>query len=264
MNLGHKKLAALICIIAVSTATIVFATESFRNRALQSTIMIEPDENAVDRVTIYGNGFTFVNYEKSISLDSPTIRFYLPSGALTDTLRVSGISVVKITTSEEYHPIIERGDIITVYTEEDIYTGRFLGWDTMLLLEVNNATIMIPGGRITKIVLTEVVQTQGPKILIEVTTDSLAGEYQLRVSYLMRGPSWKPTYFTDLETSYLECWAIIENVENWNNFTLVLVSGGPHVVYRGPIYGPVVYARDVQALSSPSIDFYVNHHGRIP
>jgi len=257
MHLSPKKLAAILCIIAVSSVSIAFATLSFPNRALTNNTVIETGENAADKVTIYGNGVTFINYEKTIQLENGnnTILFYLPSGALTDTLTVSGINVVKITTSQEHHPIIERGDIITVYTEDAVYTGKFLGWDNMLLLEANNGTIMIPGGRITKIVLTEVVQTQGPKILVEVTTDSLPGEYQLRISYLMRGPKWKPTYFIDLETSHLECWATIENVENWNNFILVLVSGGPHIVYRGPILQPYITLPESLAYNSLSIDF---------
>ena len=257
MHPSPKKLAAILCIIAVSSVSIAFATLSFPNRTLTNNIVIDAGENAADKVTIYGNGITFINYEETIQLESGNriIPFYLPSSALTDTLTVSGINVVKITTSEEYHPIIERGDIITVYTEDGVYTGKFLGWDNMLLLEANNGTIMIPGGRITKIVLTEVVQTQGPKILVEVTTDSPPGEYQLRISYLMRGPKWKPTYFIDLETSHLECWATIENVENWNNFTLVLVSGGPHIVYRGPILQPYITLSESQAYKSPSIDF---------
>jgi len=256
MHNSTKKLVVLLCIIAVSVGGVVYAAVSFTNRAFTNTTVIETGENAADNVTIYGNGITFISYEETIKLEEDThmIQFYLPSGALTNTLTVCGIGVVKITTSEEYHPIIERGDIITVYTEEAVYTGKFLGWDSMLLLEVNNGTIMIPGGRITKIVLTEVVQTQGPKILVEVTTDSPPGEYQLRISYLMRGPKWKPTYFIDLETSYLECWATIENVENWNNFTLVLVSGGPHIVYRGPIFQPYILASEA-LLYSPSIDF---------
>jgi hypothetical protein len=254
MYISSKKLLALLCIVAVSVAGATFAAISFTNRTLNIGTEIETGESTADKVTIYGNGITFINYEETIELeeDISTIQFYLPSGALTDTLTLCGINVIKITTSEEYHPIIERGDIVTVYTEEGVYTGKFLGWDNILLLEANNGTIMIPGNRITKIVLTEVVQTQGPKILTELTIDSPPGEYQLKISYLMRGPKWKPTYFIDLETSYLECWATIENVENWNNFTLVLVSGGPHIVYKGPIFQSLDYILDS---ASPSIDF---------
>jgi len=257
LHISAKKLVVLLCVLAVSVAGVVFAALNLPNRNFAKTTVIETDENAADRVKIYGNGITFISYEETIEIeeDIHTIQFYLPSSALTDTLTVCGINVVKITTSEEYHPIIERGDIITVYTEDAVHTGKFLGWDSMLLLEINNGTIMIPGERITKIVLTEVVQTQGPKILVQVTTDSPPGEYQLKISYLMRGPKWKPTYFIDLETSYLECWATIENVENWNNFTLVLVSGGPHIVYNGPIFEPYILATEVYFVSSASIDF---------
>jgi hypothetical protein len=257
MHISAKKLVVLLCVLAISASAIAFAALNLPNRDFAKTTVIETGENAADRVKVYGNGITFVSYEETIKIeeDIHTIQFYLPSSALTDTLTVCGISVVKITTSEEYHPIIERGDTITVYTEDAVYAGKFLGWDSMLLLEINNGTIMIPGGQITKIVLTEVVQTQGPKILVQITTDSPPGEYQVKISYLMRGPKWKPTYFIDLETSYLECWASIENVENWNNFTLVLVSGGPHIVYIGPIFEPYISVREVYSLSSPSIDF---------
>lgn len=257
MHISAKKLTILLCILAVSVGGIVYAAVSLTGSPFINPQTGEADQSRADKVTIYGNGITFVSYEENVTLDDVNnkIQFYLPYGALTDTLTVSGIRIIKITTSEEQHPIIERGDIITVYTEEAVHTGKFLGWDNMLLLEVNNGTIMIPGTRITKIVLTEVVQTQGPKILVEVTTDSPPGKYQLKISYLMRGPKWKPTYFIDLNTAYLECWATIGNVENWNNFTLLLVSGGPHIVYEGPILVPYVDEAQVSFASSPSIDF---------
>jgi hypothetical protein len=258
MHTSAKKLAILLCILAVSVGGIVYAAVNLTNSSFINPRTGEADQSRADKVTIYGNGITFVSYEENVTLDDANhkIQFYLPYGALTDTLTVSGIPVVKIVTSQEQHPIIARGDVITVYTEDAVHTGKFLGWDSMLLLEVSNGTIMIPGTRITKIVLTEVVQTQGPKILVEVTTDSLPGKYLLKISYLMRGPKWKPTYFIDINAGYLECWATIGNVENWNDFTLVLVSGGPHIVYEGPIFEPYIYEAQVLRLdSSPSIDF---------
>jgi hypothetical protein len=237
MQSSSKKLLAVLCIIVASSASVVFGAVTLTNPAPILSHIFRTGENTADKITIYGNGFTSVRYTVPVELTNEThsVQFHLPSGALTDTLIVSGISVTKITTSEEHHPIIERGDVITVYTEDAVYKGIFISWDSMLLLEANNGTVMIPGQRILKIVLSEVVETQGPKILVEVTTDSPPGECQVEISYLMRGPKWRPTYSLDLQTAYLEFWATIENVEDWNNFTLVLVSGGPHVVYRGPI-----------------------------
>ena len=248
------KSAALICIIVVSAIGAVFAGLTL-TRNLTNTTIIQSGQNAADQVTIYGNGITFINYELNVTLEQnmDTVQLYLPPNALTDTLTVSGINVVKITTSEESHPLIEKGDVITVYTQDATYTGKFIGWDNMLLLEANNGTVMIPGDRITRIILSEVVQTQGPRILVQVTTNSPPGEYPLKISYLMRGPKWKPTYFIDLDTSHLDCWATIENVETWDNFTLVLVSGGPHIVITGPIY----FSSATSGLSryAESIDF---------
>ncbi|MCK4885363.1 hypothetical protein KAS24_04750, partial [Candidatus Bathyarchaeota archaeon] len=257
MHSSSKKLLVILCIIAASAASIVLGAVTLTNQAPIISTVFRTGESAADKVTIYGNGFTFVSYEESVELSNVThtVQFYLPSGALTDTLIVSGFNVAKITTSEEHHPIIERGDIITVFTEDAVYTGIFLGWDNMLLLEANNGTIMIPGSRIMRIILSEVVETQGSKILVEVTTDSPPGEYQLKISYLMRGPKWKPTYFVDVQTSILTCWATIENVEDWSDFTLVLVSGGPHVVYSGPIFQPYLDSIESIAFSTPSVDF---------
>jgi hypothetical protein len=228
---------SLLCILAVSLIGAVFAGLTL-TRNLTNTTVIQPGENSANQVTIFGNGITFINYEINVTLEqgTNTVQFYLPPNALTDTLALSGINVVEITTNEESRPLIEKGDVITVYTQDATYTGKFIGWDNMLLLEANNGTVMIPGDRITRIILSEVVQIRGPRILVQVTTDSPQGEYKLKISYLMRGPKWKPTYFIDLDTSHLDCWATIENVETWDNFTLVLVSGGPHVVIKGPIY----------------------------
>jgi hypothetical protein len=242
-NLTRKpalKSAALLCIIVVSTLGAVFAGVTLTNRNFGNTKVIQTGENSADQVTIYGNGITFINYGLNTTLEqgTSTIQFYLPPNTLTDTLTVSGISVVEITTNEESQPLIEKGDVITVYTQDATYTGKFIGWDNMLLLEANNGTVMIPGDKITRISLSEVAQIQGPRILVEVTTNSPPGMYSLKISYLMRGPKWKPAYHVDLNTSQLDCWATIENVENWDNFTLVLVSGGPHLVIEGPIYFP--------------------------
>jgi len=241
MRFSSKKLAALLLIVAVCTVGVAFAAVKFTNNAepADSTVL-QTSDTAANKVTVYGNGVTFIEYTEPITLenDTSTVQFYLPSGALTDTLTVSGINVATITTSEESQPIIASGDMITVYTANGSYTGKFISWNTMLLLEADNGTIMIPDTSITSIVLNQIVQLQGPQILVQVTTDSPPGDYQLNVSYLMRGPQWTPTYFIDLDTSYLQCWATIENVESWSNFTLVLVSGGPHLVYDGSDFQP--------------------------
>ena len=144
---------ALLCIIvAVSAVGAVFAAVRLAVVSPVSSTIVQENENAANKVTVYGNGMTFINYEESIKLEEGVdmVQFYLPSGALTDTLTVSGVDVVKITTSEESQPIITRGDVITVYTEDGAYTGKFISWDTMLLLEADNGTIMIPGTRITR------------------------------------------------------------------------------------------------------------------
>ncbi len=258
MHISAKKVSALLCIVAVLTVGIAFAATRFTSPSSSSLTnsVTKTSDYPADKVTIYGNGVTFVEYTKTVTLPHlPTIanwtspqngtndiQFYLPPGALTDTLTVAGLNVLHITTSQENYPILQNGDNITVYTVTGIYTGRFLSWDNMLLLEANNGTIMIPTTTITKIVLNQVIQVQGPNILVDVATDSPAGQYQMNVSYLMRGPQWYPTYSVNVETSYLECWATIENVESWSNFTLVLVSGGPHIVYYGPILEPMTYA----------------------
>lgn len=260
MHISARNALALLCILAVSTVGVVFAASVFKqtNSINAST---GTDDNAADVVTVYGNGVTFIQYAQTVTVGNGNnnIQFYLPSGALTDTLTVSGINVLQVTTSNANYPLINSGDTITVTTQDGEYTGKFINWDTMLLLEVNNGTIMIPTASITKITLNEVVQAQGPNILVNVTTDSPPGTYQMNVTYLMRGPQWNPTYLVDLDTSQLQCWATIENVEDWNNFTLILVSGGPHIVYYNPtfemssyVHQPVITASAIELDFSPT------------
>ena len=259
MRFSSKKLVALLLIMAICTVGVVFAAIRFTNSALSDSPVVQTDETLAEKVTVYGNGVTFVEYQEAITIEngSNAVQFYLPSGALTDTLTVTGIDVATIATNEESQPIIASGDLITVYTNDgSSYTGNFISWDTMLLLEAGNGTIMIPETSITRIVLNQVVQVQGPQILVEVTTNSPPGDYELNVSYLMRGPQWTPTYFIDLDTSYLQCWATIENVESWSNFTLVLVSGGPHIVYNGPVLQSLSVVDPLVAADySVSVDF---------
>jgi len=258
MRFSPKKLAALLLIVAVCTVGVAFAAMKFTNNASTDSTVLQTTETAADKVTVYGNGVTFIEYTEPITLDNDTstVQFYLPSGALTDTLTVTGINVATITTNQESQPLIASGDMITVYTADGSYTGKFISWDTMLLIEADNGTIMIPDTSITRIVLNQVVQVQGPQILVQVTTNSPPGDYQLNVSYLMRGPQWTPTYFVNLDTSYLQCWATIENVESWSNFTLVLASGGPHLVYTSSDFQPAsIVNAALPASYSVSIDF---------
>jgi hypothetical protein len=270
MHISAKKVLALLCVAAVLTVGVVFAATRFTSPSSAVNSVTKTGDYSADKVTIYGNGVTFIEYTEAITLPHlPTlvnltnsqngtndVQFYLPAGALTDTLTVTGLSVLRITTSQENYPIIQNGDVITVYTATGAYTGKFLSWDTMLLLVADNGTTMIPTDQITKIVLDQVVQVHGPNILVDVLTDSPPGQYRMGVSYLMRGPKWTPTYSVNVETSYLECWATIENVENWNNFTLVLVSGGPHIVYNGPIFEPLILSvQPAFYVASPTVDF---------
>ena len=129
MYLSAKKLAILLCILTVSVVGIVYAAVNLTNSSFINPRTGEADQSRADKVTIFGNGMTFISYEENVTLDDANhkIQFYLPYGALTDTLTLSGIRVVKITTSEEQHPIIARGDVITVYTEDAVHTGKFLG-----------------------------------------------------------------------------------------------------------------------------------------
>jgi hypothetical protein len=260
MHISAKKALAILCILAVSTVGIPFAASVFKQTD-SINASTGTDNNAADIVTIYGNGVTFIQYAQTVTVRNGdnNIQFYLPPGALTDTLTVSGINVLQVTTSNANYSLINSGDTITVTTQNGEYTGKFINWDTMLLLEINNGTIMIPTASITRITLNEVVPVQGPNILVDVTTDSPPGTYQMNVTYLMRGPQWNPTYLVDLDTSNLQCWATIENVENWNNFTLILVSGGPHIVYYNPtielsayIHRPAITASEIALDFSPT------------
>jgi len=229
-----KKAVLVVSLIMASLTFTVFATVILNN---PRSIRISETASYADTVTIFQNGFTFVTYQKTVEIHNETelIQFYFPAGALTETLRVEGISILEIRFSQETHPLVEKGDVITVHTEQETYTGTYIGWDRWLLIQIDNKTVQIPPERIIAIELNKVVEIQGPQTLVEVLTDAEPGEYTVEVSYLIRGPVWRPVYYLDLNTSHLECWAVIENVENWGNVTLTLVSGGPHVVYRSII-----------------------------
>jgi len=245
-----RKAIPIAGLIIASLTLTVFAAVVLNNPHF---IRISETASYADTVIIYQNGYTFVTYQKSVEIQNETelIQFYFPAGALIETLRVEGISVLEIRFGQETHPLVEKGDTITVHTEQETYTGIFISWNRWLLLQIDNKTIQVPPERITAIELNKVVETQGPQTLVEVLTDATPGEYTIDVSYLIRGPIWRPVYYLDLDSSHLECWAVIENVENWDNVTLTVVSGGPHVIYSGSI--PEAFALgNLYALESTS------------
>ncbi len=77
------------------------------------------------------------------------------------------------------------------------------------------------------------------------------GTRRVSVSYVAETPLWKAAYRLllpnkDKKTSFMQGWAIIENMtgQDWNDVALTLVSGNP-VTFRQPLYQPYYVDRPI-------------------
>lgn len=76
-----------------------------------------------------------------------------------------------------------------------------------------------------------------------------AGQRDIRLSYLIAAPVWKPTWRLRLapdDSARLQGFAVVENLtgQDWNAVSLTLASGD-QVLYRQPLYDPVLVSRPV-------------------
>lgn len=80
-----------------------------------------------------------------------------------------------------------------------------------------------------------------------------AGDHNLRVSYVVEAPMWKPTYRIVLPEdgegggALLQAWAVVDNKsgEDWNDVTMSLTSGAP-IAFRYDLHTPRdVYREDL-------------------
>jgi hypothetical protein len=76
-----------------------------------------------------------------------------------------------------------------------------------------------------------------------------AGQREIRLSYLIAAPVWKPTWRLRLAPdgpARLQGFAVVENLtgQDWNGVHLTLMSGD-QVLYRQPLYDPVLVSRPV-------------------
>ena len=238
----NKKLVLIVSAMLIGTAFI--GVLAVMNLA-PNTVFIGEKTHA-DSVTIYQNGVTFVTYKENVTLNSGvnTIAFYLPSSVILETLKIDGVKVLQIKTTGE-QPYLEKGDEVLVRTSNGEYSGVFRGWSGNNLVLVNGNKTMILYD-VQEIEVLNMAEPHLGEISVNATVEA-EGNAEIRVSYLMRGTSWQASYFLDLDTGDIECWATVKGVENWKDVNLTLVSGGPHIVYRyAPSY-PYIYYDSMKA-----------------
>ncbi len=239
-GLDRKRLAVVFT--ALLLGAVFVSAFALMNYPPNNTVFIGEKTHA-DSVTVYQNGVTFVSYKENISLEPGinTLEFYLPSSVILESLKIEGVNVLEIKTTGE-QPFLEKGDKIIVRTQNGEYKGIFRGWDNGNLVLINgNKTVVLYD--VQEIEVLNMAEPHIGEISVNATVDG-EGNTEIRVSYLMRGTQWKASYFLDLDTGDIECWATLKGVENWKDVKLILVSGGPHIVYRGitPLsYGIVRY-----------------------
>lgn len=191
-----------------------------------------------DHVWLYENGLAAVTLERHIVTDgSPTpVRFALPITTIFESIRLDGdVTVRELRSSLADEPFARPGDDVVVHLDGASFKGTLLAADGgSLSLRLENSTIQVAAAKVTALEVLGRAARAGPGTTqVDVLLDAAAGNHTVRLSYLVSGPGWTPSYHLDLHTGALAFLATVSNTPDWKDVQLDLMSGSPRVQATG-------------------------------
>jgi len=245
-------ICALAIAIIIPTIAIGLMAPNFIGASQEEASHIE--------LVVYQIGISHVMMTIPVDFVNSKATIALPSSAILQTLRVSGVDVIAMRLRQTApQQLLVKGDSIIVHTESATYQGTFEGiQENYLVITQEGKSTMIGLGAVTAIEVSRAVAipTMENAITLEITAD-VSGTQTLNVSFLSRGTSWEPSHFLDLLSGKIQTWAMVSSSDNWSSASLTLVVGQPHIVFEGPV--PIKYLDE--AISARSGEFTVTGLG---
>ncbi|HET6399179.1 MAG TPA: DUF4139 domain-containing protein [Candidatus Thermoplasmatota archaeon] len=213
---------------------------SVRDRAIP--VADRPSE--ADRVVFYQNGLVAVNLDRTFVSDGSeqVLRFTVPASTILDSVRLSGDGVVvrEFRSSLQPRAIVAEGDAVTARVGDQTFSGHVLSLrGGQLLLQVRNDTVVLQQEAVTAITIHGVRRAEAPEgsAQVQVAVKAPAGNRTVRLSYVAQGAGWTPSYALDVKTGALTLFASLTAIADWRGIQVAVVSGSPHVVYEGDVFG---------------------------
>jgi hypothetical protein len=245
-------ICALAVAIILPTIAIGLMTPNFMGASQEDASHVE--------LVVYQIGISHVVMTIPVDFVNSKATILLPSSAILQTLRVSGVDVISMRLRQTApQQLLVKGDSIIVHTQSGTYQGTFEGiQENYIVITQEGKSTLIGLGAVTAIEVSRAVAipTMENAITLEITAD-VSGPQTLNVSFLSRGTSWEPSHFLDLLSGNIQTWATVSSSDNWSSVSLTLVVGQPHIVFEGSV--PIKYTDE--AISARSNDFTVTGLG---
>lgn len=245
------RLVALASVAALLLVGGAFVLEAQAPEESASASLSRP------HVTLYQNGLAFIEQDVALTGagEAATVRFDVPASTRLGSVAFGGdgnVTVSQVRAPLHGSGLLQPGDRLAVHLVDGArFDGTLLRDDGGTLhLATSEGTTMIPRDKVLAIQMVGGAggNATGPGMVeLEARVQAPTGAQVVRVSYLAQGAGWTPSYRLDLDTGRLSLFATLTGLPGWDDVTLDLVSGTPHLAPGGG--PPVPFAAEARALS---------------
>jgi hypothetical protein len=230
---------AVAALVLVALATGVVRLDAGLGQGSEDARLVRATLTGADDVALYQPGLAFVQAERTVEAPGGpfTVAIALPPGAMLNTLRVEGpnVSLVEVRSARPADAEVGPGDLVVVHVEGEQFRGTVLRADAQqVAVDAPGGIVLVERGEIQAIEVLDQPAPEGgntsePPRGARVTLDAPAGNTTLRVSYLVQGPGWQPTYALDVDQGLLRFTASLTGLADWKGVNLTLVAGQPQI-----------------------------------
>jgi hypothetical protein len=151
-----------------------------------------------------------------------------------------GVVVREFRSTLQPRAILSEGDHVTAQVGDKSYSGQVLSLrGGQLLLLDRNDTVVVQKDQVTALIIHGVRRSEAPdgSAQVQVAVKAPAGDRTVRLSYVAQGAGWTPSYALDVTTGDMTLYASLRALADWRGIQVAVVSGSPHVVYEGHVFG---------------------------
>jgi hypothetical protein len=203
------------------------------------------DTGSGDQVTIYESGLAQVELERTFDTahDRAFLGFSAPATTVSDSVRVDGegVNVLEVRASPSLDGPVQPGDEVRVHVADETYEGVLVDRNGgQVVLAVDGSTTVVNAEKVRAIEVPgrDLAGQDADADQLSVLADLASGAHEVTVRYLAQGPSWSANYHLDLANDEDTFYASLSDLHTWENVSLSLVAGQPHVVTTPDRPGP--------------------------
>ncbi len=233
----HRRVLVILLFLAALTTAALAAFVGFG----PPRVTLSDDAGTADQVTLYQNGLAFVELSRSFQAPNGTaeLAFQVPASTVFGSVRIEGgdVAVTELRSTLSEHSVVRAGDEVLAHVGDQVFSGTVISQtDGELLLSTEEGTTVVSTDRIDALEIRgrTLEQPSAGSALVTALVEAEPGRQTVRITYLARGAGWTPHHELDTRTGAWTMHARLTGLHDWENVTLELVSGSPHVVTTSP------------------------------